>query len=394
MKQLGQFVGILVLLAGLGFAFYQFDPEIHFRTDLALGAGTAQEPGNAVDSVNVEASVLPTKPKTSLKPHPPQGKWAKLDAYALGTPAKFTRDVPTLTAYLIKPAKTEMEKARVLFRWITANIQYDDDGYNSGQYGHDNAEEVLKVRNGVCDDFSELYMAMAKSAGLEAEKVSGYAKGYGYVEGKKFEKTDHAWNALKIDGKWHLFDATWAQGYGEDDRGRLKSVKHFDEEWFDADPRTFIYKHLPEEAKWQLLPKPITKMEYEKMPYASPEFFSLGIDANQALSLARSGKITAFPLAYADLPELTAINLPINGNIAAEVPLYLSFECPKCTDMMLMNRSGMQYFTQQGTRFAITITPVAGEMILYFRTSKKDSFSGFLNYKVIKSKPSVGQRPS
>jgi len=35
--------------------------------------------------------------------------------------------------------------------------------------------------------------------GLNIVKVSGYAKGYGYYQGKQFESTDHAWIAFQID---------------------------------------------------------------------------------------------------------------------------------------------------------------------------------------------------
>ena len=47
---------------------------------------------------------------------------------------------------------------------------------------------------------------------LEIETVTGYSKGYGYSPSKRFKDVDHAWNLIKIDGAWRMFDATWGEG--------------------------------------------------------------------------------------------------------------------------------------------------------------------------------------
>ena len=55
-------------------------------------------------------------------------------------------------------------------------------------------------------------------AGLECEKISGQAKGGGYYPGcfdpDRLSRGPgaHAWNAVKLGGKWYLSDATWAAG--------------------------------------------------------------------------------------------------------------------------------------------------------------------------------------
>lgn len=48
-------------------------------------------------------------------------------------------------------------------------------------------------------------------------KLSGYSKGYGYKIGQTFQgNSDHAWNAVYLDGRWHLLDSTWGSGTVDD----------------------------------------------------------------------------------------------------------------------------------------------------------------------------------
>jgi len=60
--------------------------------------------------------------------------------------------------------------------------------------------------------------------GLNIVKVSGYAKGYGYYQGKQFESTDHAWIAFQIDEQWYLMDPTWGAGYVDDDKNLFEML--------------------------------------------------------------------------------------------------------------------------------------------------------------------------
>ena len=48
--------------------------------------------------------------------------------------------------------------------------------------------------------------------GVEAV-VRGHAKGFGYPAGQPLAAPpDHAWNAVRLGGAWHLLDATWGAG--------------------------------------------------------------------------------------------------------------------------------------------------------------------------------------
>jgi transglutaminase/protease-like cytokinesis protein 3 len=197
-----------------------------------------------------------------------------IDAYARSCPANAKTNLDALSTYLRKSTRTDLEKARSIYVWLTANISYDAKAYNAEIYGDQSPEGVLKSKKAVCAGFAELYTALGERMGLEIKTIVGYSKGYGYDEGAHFEDTDHAWNAIRIDDKWCLFDATWGEGYGkEGNNGQLVCVKQFDEEWFNVAPEKFVFSHFAENPEDNFLEPQlkITLREYEKLPYYTPE---------------------------------------------------------------------------------------------------------------------------
>jgi transglutaminase-like putative cysteine protease len=63
------------------------------------------------------------------------------------------------------------------------------------------ASHFLEWRKGVCNDFAELFAALARAVGLKVTVVSGTNPGTG---------SGHMWNKVSIDGVWYRLDATWA----------------------------------------------------------------------------------------------------------------------------------------------------------------------------------------
>jgi|GEM_PF-4164945 len=186
-----------------------------------------------------------------------------------------TNTIESLAVELEKTAVTEADKSRAIWLWITDNIAYDVDSFLSGAYIDPSAEQTLKSRKSVCEGYANLFYALAEAMDLEAAVITGYAKGYGYVEGQVFDDgINHAWNAVKIDNNWQLLDATWGAGVIGSNN---EFGKDYDKSWYLPDPEQFIFSHLPENAEWQLLNGySIDKTRFEELPYLNPEFFSWG----------------------------------------------------------------------------------------------------------------------
>ena len=77
-------------------------------------------------------------------------RFLALDQRAIKCPKSETKTVAGLTAYLTADAQTELEKVRVIFRWVTQNIAYNMKGYLRGDYGDNSPKGVLKSRESVC----------------------------------------------------------------------------------------------------------------------------------------------------------------------------------------------------------------------------------------------------
>ena len=197
-----------------------------------------------------------------------------IDAHADSASRMNFSTIKALGEYLVKPAKNDLEKARAIYRWISSHIEYDARSYFSNSYTPTDSENVFVSRRSVCDGYANLYESLAKVAGLEAVKISGYAKGYGYNAGGVLDsRPNHAWNAVKLNQKWYLVDSTWGAGYLENQ----SFMRRFENHYFLTPPGQFIYDHLPEESRWQLLDKPVSRDEYAALPYLRPDFFKNGL---------------------------------------------------------------------------------------------------------------------
>ncbi|CAF5046521.1 unnamed protein product, partial [Rotaria socialis] len=104
--------------------------------------------------------------------------------------------------------------------------------------------------------------------GMPCEKVSGYAKGYGFeISNDAPTGTDHAWNAVEIDHHWYLMESTWGAGHLNDKKQYERELASY---YFLPRPNEMIYHHLPEDPKWQLLKNSINMEQYLKLPKLHP----------------------------------------------------------------------------------------------------------------------------
>jgi len=184
--------------------------------------------------------------------------YSKPDSIALVFPKKKNLNYKKTALQLTRGVNSEHEKFRVIFRWITDNIEYNLKSRT------DDSKIIIKTKIAVCMGFSSLLENMCKSVGIECVSISGYSKQTANEIGKRLNKTDHSWNAVKLYGKWYLVDVTWATSYRNLET--MKTVKRFDDTYFLADPAFFVIEHLPENSEWQLMPQTICKETFSNSP--------------------------------------------------------------------------------------------------------------------------------
>lgn len=121
--------------------------------------------------------------------------------------------------------KSDKRKAFLLYKWISSNVKYDYDkaervskdprGISSG------AVVAFDTRQGICFDYSCLYIAMCRAVGLKVRLITGLA--YSGVSWG-----DHAWNQVFIqeENRWIDVDSTFGS-----------TANYFDKKDFDVDHR-------------------------------------------------------------------------------------------------------------------------------------------------------------
>lgn len=235
--------------------------------------------------------LLPGRPHQAPAQPSSDDAYRAIDAHALAAPASVQTSFRTLAAWLVAPCRSDEGKARAIFRWITENIRYDVDAFFAGDQLSGDAGEALRKKSGVCEGYAGLFEELAKASGIQAVRITGYAKGYGYVPGQPPGSVpNHAWNAVRIGGRWRLVDCTWGAGYIGDDR---KFHRAFDSHFFLTPPGEFIFDHFPENESWQLLDSPRSRAEFDRSVHVKSGFYALGLSlgTNTEGTLPSDGEI-------------------------------------------------------------------------------------------------------
>lgn len=101
---------------------------------------------------------------------------------------------------ITKDSKNDYEKAKKLFQYINEKIQ-GDTSFESHPYGVKTAIEVWKNMTGNCVDITNLYIALAKQAGIDAYPVDVRFK-------KRKTGTDHVCVGMQYLGEEIFIDAS------------------------------------------------------------------------------------------------------------------------------------------------------------------------------------------
>ncbi len=188
-----------------------------------------------------------------------QYDFSEIDRHADNTPSRLKRSIPALVNYLAGPAKSDLEKVRAIFRWITQNINYDIEAYLDHRLIVDDPQRVIARSMAVCGGYSQLFNSMCSEAGIQSKLIAGWSKGYGE---RLTGRPNHAWNAVKINFRWYLLDATWGAGHINSEQ---RFIREFNNHYFLTDPEQLIYDHLPEDNSWQLIKNPISRKQFDNL---------------------------------------------------------------------------------------------------------------------------------
>ena len=188
-----------------------------------------------------------------------------INKHLASLPTQNYSSIEQLHNQIVKPRYSEEQKVYAIARFITDRISY---GKRSRT-----PLNCINSGAGVCQDYAELFKALCEISNIENIYVTGDGKTSAQDIG--FYSSNHAWNAVKVNGKYQLYDLTWAAGTFNSQTKEFN--KKFNAQYFNADPKKFISNHFPDSSKWQLLDAPISKEEYINSPSFSPEFKNLSL---------------------------------------------------------------------------------------------------------------------
>lgn len=186
--------------------------------------------------------------------------------------------------------ETDSDKTRAVYYWLANNITYDfkslrkktKTDYNAKLYRFNKklAEKTLRKKSAVCEGYAQLLNYSLTELNIIAVVVSGYAKRFTNEIGRKRHNSNHAWNAVKLNKKWHLIDATWSTGNSIYN----KKFFNFSDTYFMIDPKKLILSHLPDDVQWQLLEKPISRDNFFNFPIIYEAFHKSGLKLEDDVS--------------------------------------------------------------------------------------------------------------
>ncbi|KAM4771186.1 uncharacterized protein WCC33_003021 [Rhinophrynus dorsalis] len=216
--------------------------------------------------------------KSNLKSTPVNLKnFEKLDAYAVKMGKQST--VQQLVTSLLRVARTDMEKVRAIWMWICHHIEYDLEGLENKSKRSGDPSQTLLTGKGACEGYAGLFENMCSLAGIKCLKIGGYSKGYNYVVGQTFSgESNHAWNAVYLNKRWHLIDTTWGAGSADSSSNSFKF--RYNEFYFLTHPALFIEEHFPDNQNWQLLQTPLSLKQFEGNLCHKSSFYNAGLIAS------------------------------------------------------------------------------------------------------------------
>jgi hypothetical protein len=122
-------------------------------------------------------------------------------------------DPSVLIENITKDKHTDEEKFKAIFKWVTENIDYDYDLYfSTGIVKRHDVKRLLRSGKAICIDYAFLMDTLCYMAGITNATI------YGYAKDELFDVTDslyidnHAWNAVKLNNLWYVYDVTWSTG--------------------------------------------------------------------------------------------------------------------------------------------------------------------------------------
>jgi len=199
----------------------------------------------------------------------------KADSIALVCKNESLNNLPKLSYKLTSNLNSDVERFRAIYIWVCSNIandynlfyknkrkrkKYQNDNYRlkawNDEFSRVIFKTLLKDKRTICTGYAYLIKELSELASLECKIIQGYGRTSATTK-EELNTPNHSWNAIKLNNKWYLCDATWASG--KQNPNTLNFEFQYNDGLFLTNPELFSVNHYPVNSKWLLLnKKPIT----------------------------------------------------------------------------------------------------------------------------------------
>ena len=172
--------------------------------------------------------------------------------------------------YLCRPYKSDIQKLRAIFIWISERIAWEEDFE-----GDVDTRRVLQTRRGCSEEIAVLVLEMCQAVGIHADVVHGYLKAPG--EALDFDSNkapNHWWNAVVAEGEWRIMDCSLANPTNPRRGWYSQAPSQIAEAgYFLTRPSEICYTHVPYRLEQQHICPSLAPEVLFALPCACPSFF-------------------------------------------------------------------------------------------------------------------------
>jgi transglutaminase/protease-like cytokinesis protein 3 len=209
-------------------------------------------------------------------------KFKNADEIAHAYKGNDLSNLPQLAHNLTDNLQSDVEKFRAIYTWVSTNIEGDYYGFKKNsakrsKHQNDSLEldkwnktyssqvfkKLKKEKKTICTGYAYLVKSLANFANINCEIIDGFGRNES-SEASKLKFPNHSWNAVQLNNKWYLCDATWSSGAYN--LNTFTFEFDYNDGYFLADPELFAKNHFPDEVSWLLKDEKANLSDFLRAP--------------------------------------------------------------------------------------------------------------------------------
>ena len=245
----------------------------------------------------------------------------------------------------IKEIATKLGTAKAIYDYVWQTLKYDYQRVKPNVERFGAVKALQNPDNAICMEFTDLFIALARSAGIPAREVNGYA----YTENPEIQPLSlvadvlHAWPEYWDEGvdAWIPIDPTWASTTGGVDYFSKLDLRHFTFVVHGKDP---VKPYPPGSYKLGANPQKDVFVNFGQLPEARVSHPEIKVEAKRPIPFTPTKLVITInnpgPVALYNLKPLVSFNEEISTSSDIEVlPPYATYEMTSSIPYSFLGRN-------------------------------------------------------